>query len=84
MDSTPEQAALQVKLDELIEEFVRAHGAQGIVTQYAMVVHIAMAPNDDGEDMSEYQTIFRGGSAYDHVALGLYHKGIEYLKAGGE
>ena len=63
--------------------FLRAHGwDEGIPLQYAMVVHIVLPPTDDGEDCTGYQIVYRGGSAPDHVALGLFAIGKRYVEEG--
>jgi hypothetical protein len=85
MIETPEQKEAQRELDVIVEKFLRIHGwANGVLTQYVMVSHVSMPPDDEGQDRSDYSVAFMRGSCPDHIAEGLLKMGQEYLRVGRE
>jgi hypothetical protein len=83
MAGTPEERAIQKRLDDLVDKFIAVHGwNDGVVTSYVLVAHAMMPPDDDGDDRSSYVVVFRTGSAPDHIAEGLLRMGIARLQEG--
>lgn len=80
--TTEEQKAAQKKLDEAVADLLRANGCEGIITQFMLVAHVSLPPDDDGDDLSSYPLVFQGGSAPDHVAEGLLAIAKEKLRIG--
>jgi hypothetical protein len=83
MAETPEERAIQKRLDDLVDEFIAVHGwNEGVITSYVLVAHTMMPPDDNGDDRSSYVVIYRTGSQPDHIAEGLLRMGIARLREG--
>jgi hypothetical protein len=71
----------QAELDEAVDAFIRDTGwnEAGALTSWVLVGH-QMRFDVDGEIISTYPMVYKGGSLPDHVAMGL----IEVLRAQTE
>lgn len=64
--------AAQRKLDAAVDEFMAVmEWNAGVTTAWAMVAH-QHEFSPEGDVMSAYQCIYKGGSLADHQALGLF------------
>jgi hypothetical protein len=77
---TPEQAQAQRKMDEAVNEFLVAYGwNEGVTLSWALVAHQILPPTEDGYDQSAYPVVYMGGSLPDHIAIGLFNMGLEFV-----
>jgi hypothetical protein len=60
--------------------FLVAYGwNEGVTLSWALVAHQILPPTEDGYDQSAYPVVYMGGSLPDHIAIGLFSMGLEFV-----
>jgi hypothetical protein len=66
----------QEKLDKSVEDYLRDVGwaDSGVLTSWVLITHQYNIDNE-GDSVSTYSSIVKGGDQAEHVTLGLLHTG---------
>ena len=76
-----EKKAAQKRLDEAVEDWIRANKYTGLCTGWILSGH--MMDSDGEDDLSSYVIAYMHGSIPDHVARGLLSGAADIIRGVG-